>query len=890
MVSKKLKKCKLYPFFVFIILFLNNVGLLAQSSLFSNSDLINSLELYLEVILNESKIGILKFNYFNSKLWITSSDLYSIGFKYPQNLELICLNDIKNIEVKFDSYNQSVSILAPVSMLNLDKIKIGANISHKKLNIQNSNGAVFNYDFSILGGEEKVFNSYSELVLFNKNGIFTSDFIGYYNFNKNYQDSNNYFRRLNTSWRSSFPNKNLYFVIGDTQTSSLSLSSPLRIGGFRIGTDYSITPYESISSFQQFSSLVNLPSQVDLYVNGKKDYSTYIPAGEFDLNYQPSFNGLGDAKLIMTDINGKVITENFIFYSDPLLFKKGVFDWSFEAGYLRKNYAIKSFNYLSSPLVTQTLKYGVTNNLTVGSHVELTSKLLNGGFGTNLATLAGTFSSEVAFSKNLKDENKKGVMYNLGYRFIYDNFNFGVFGTKQNGEYSNLSSYFNEQTLERIFNISTGLGFERFGYFGFSYVHNKYSKGDKSRFYSLSWFKVLNNSIYLNLGGYKSFNEDDSKSVAFLTLTIPLGNNTSLSSNINQIYGKNSSQISASHFAFVENEIGWNVSASKPDEYYSGNINYINKYAKFYSGFSSVPNSNNIYGGLAGSLVLMENDLFVSKPIQNGFAVVSTSGFSDIPIKLQNNFMGNSDKNGLFLVSSLKGYEDNLISIDPVNLPVDVKVNQISKNVVIPNNMGTKVNFDIYKVKSAIIELVDANSNYVPAGLTVTLNSQSTIVGFDGIVYFEDLEDENLLTINYSDEECSLIIDYPITSESILKIGPLVCDINFQEDEQAKSKSQDIDIKPMDEKVKESKQQPINQEISKGVYIQVASVVKFDANSAVVKKLLANNYKYTLYNTVISGVNYTKILVGPYENELNYKKSLNDIKINFNEQAYKFII
>lgn len=54
---------------------------------------------------------------------------------------------------------------------------------------------------------------------------------------------------------------------------------------------------------------------------------------------------------------------------------------------------------------------------------------------------------------------------------------------------------------------------------------------------------------------------------------------------------------------------------------------------------------------------MMGGGLFAAREISNGFAVVSTDGIPDVPIKLQNNVIGSSDDNGLLLVTSLNSYQ-----------------------------------------------------------------------------------------------------------------------------------------------------------------------------------------------------------------------------------------
>jgi DedD protein len=84
--------------------------------------------------------------------------------------------------------------------------------------------------------------------------------------------------------------------------------------------------------------------------------------------------------------------------------------------------------------------------------------------------------------------------------------------------------------------------------------------------------------------------------------------------------------------------------------------------------------------------------------------------------------------------------------------------------------------------------------------------------------------------------------------------------------------------------------QTVSSNTQKGTYIQIASATKLDLNSPLLKDLQAKGYKYTLYDTKINGVNYTKVLIGPYKTEADYQKALIDARKNLHEQAYRFTV
>jgi outer membrane usher protein len=55
----------------------------------------------------------------------------------------------------------------------------------------------------------------------------------------------------------------------------------------------------------------------------------------------------------------------------------------------------------------------------------------------------------------------------------------------------------------------------------------------------------------------------------------------------------------------------------------------------------------------------------------------------DIPVYLENQVVAHTDQGGRALVSNVRPYEENHISIDPLTLPMEATVNEIEKTVVL---------------------------------------------------------------------------------------------------------------------------------------------------------------------------------------------------------------
>ncbi len=83
-------------------------------------------------------------------------------------------------------------------------------------------------------------------------------------------------------------------------------------GACWFGTDFALQPYRITAPLPAFFGSATLPSDVELYVNGVRQYSGNVPAGPFQLNTIPNISGAGNAQVVLTDAAlGRATTLNF---------------------------------------------------------------------------------------------------------------------------------------------------------------------------------------------------------------------------------------------------------------------------------------------------------------------------------------------------------------------------------------------------------------------------------------------------------------------------------------------------------------------------------------------------------------------------------------------------
>ena len=763
---------------------------LAQLNLNSDhTDNMDGVDLYLDVTLNGSSAGLTHFKYDRNQLWASIDALKQLGFILPAGItDPVKLSSLTSVKIDYNARQQTVSIIAPLNMLNLSTTVVNTR-DIRRPQPTAAPGILLNYNLYGSRSENNSTNlsAFTEVRAFNANGVVSSTALTtsnrLANNDNSSQDWNNRTVRLDTSWSKSFPDKLLTVSAGDILTGSLSWSRSTRLGGLQFGSNFDLQPYMTTTPLPSFFGSATLPSEVELYINGLKQYSGDVPAGPFEINTAPSFSGVGNAQLVLKDALGQNTTLNFTLYDAQRLLQPGLSDWSAELGFVRENYGIKSFDYGNDIAAFGTWRYGVNNRFTAETHAEATDGLSNAGIGGTwlLGDAGGVLSASLAGSKN---GGASGSQYSAGYSWNNNRFNVGINAKGTHGEYRDVATKYGNAPARRSEQFSTGYNSQSLGSFGLSYNQVSYENEETTKFASAYWSKSFGRNLRLNLNLNQDINDSDNNSV-FLGASFSLDKDIYVNSSVQNTKNRNAFAVDVARSTPSAGGIGWRAQAQhNTGDNSSTNglaeLNYLSPYGEVRAGVSSNNDNYSTFASGSGSLVMMGGGLFPSRQINNSFAVVSTDGIADVPVLLQNNRIGTTNKRGLLLVTPLNAYQANKVSIDPMDLPADLRIEEVSVEATPTDRAGTLVAFNITPARSASVILIDGDRQPIPLGSQVKLSHKkgapSAVVGFVGEVYLEALEEHNILEVlTPSNDVCTASFDYHKQGDDIPLIGPIIC-------------------------------------------------------------------------------------------------------------------
>lgn len=718
----------------------------------------------------------------DGQLYLSKDRAAQLGFSsaFLKNISAdTSLNAYPNVQADYNRSTQSLNITAPLSILDLNTTVIGVQDGARTIATA-SPGVMLNYDLysSYTNKNDLALNSFAELRAFNNLGLLSTSYLWQGQHPHDQPDWQRTTVRMDTTLERSLQDAQITFRLGDTLTNGVSWSRQTRIGGLQVGRNFALQPYQTTTPLPSYFGSAALPSAVELYINGMQQYNGRVPAGPFQLNAMPAVNGAGQAQVVLTDALGRRTVVSFPFYNSAQLLREGLTDWSFETGYVRNNYGYQSFDYSHEPMASGTIRHGFNNFLTGESHIEGSKDVVSGGVGA-IATVGmlGTVSTSWAQSQTQK---QKGSQYTIGYQLQRGIFSLGANTQRSMETYRDVASLYGGAPITHNDSAYTSVDAGKFGNFSLNYAALQQVDQPRYRYGGASWSRIFDHGVTIGLSANQNLDDRSDRSV-YLNLTFSLDKNISVYSSAVRAKGSTTYSAGASRSTPTEADWNWNLQAQKADQQAasaSGQASRRTQYADVNVGVNSAGASQNAYAGASGSIVAMGGGVFASRRIYDGFAVVSTDGIPKVPVKNQNSLVGDTDSRGLLLVPSLQSYQKNKISIDPTNLPVDMRIEHINMNAVPHRGSGLNIKFAMEQVRAASLILRDLNGRNVPMGAQAFLNGSPQSagwVGYDGRLYLEGLKPDNQLVIRSEDSTCTARFSYTAKSDSLPEIGPLPC-------------------------------------------------------------------------------------------------------------------
>ena len=640
-----------------------------------------------------------------------------------------------------------------------------------------------NYDLSYSttatrsGPTLKELGMLSELGFSNAWGVVTSSYAGRNLLGRTTSEGPHGWVRLETTFTRDLPAHNQTLRLGDSSTRAGMWGRSVYFGGVQWGSNFALTPGFISQPLPILSGVSAAPSTVELYINDVLRQVSNVPTGPFAIDNFPALTGGGDARLVVRDLLGRetVITQPF--FTSSQLLAKDLNDWSVEAGRLRLDLGTASGHYAQA-FASGIWRHGFGNELTLESRIEGTRQSQNLGMGVVMG-LPLQILGKAAWVASRDQSLGAGHQWVLGAE--RQSLQSGAYLQVQ-GASINFRQLGQEVTaaptkLQVAGNFSYTTG--KLGTFGFGFA--SVSRYDNPRVSTVS----ANYSI--RVGERSNLSITASRAVAGatgnslgVTLIVPLENNRVTTASATRRSGQQDVYVTAAQTPSPGNAFGWRALGGRQqgEAHAEGGLYYSGRYGSLASDLSSSPSQTALRLGATGGMVLADGHVFVTRRLDDSFAVAEVAGFQNIGIGLGSNVLTHTDEQGVALIPSMSAYQSNSIRIDPRELPVSAEIDSIEQIAVPAWRSGVKVIFPVRTGRAALIKIVFDDGEPAPAGAVVRIegDKEEFYVARRGEAFITGLQPVNRVLLTWNDRQCRFDVTLPTeTKDEIVRLGPLPC-------------------------------------------------------------------------------------------------------------------
>ena len=589
---------------------------------------------------------------------------------------------------------------------------------------------------------------------------------------------------------------------GEISTSGEIFDSiPMR--GMRVFTNESMLPQSARSFSPVIEGIANSNAQILIRQNGNIVYTLNVSAGPFRLENLPSFGSYGDLEVIIREADGTERVMLVPYSSVPMMLKEGQFRYDINVGrYYRKHMVgdHKEPNFFMG-----TLSYGLPHDITMYGGSILAAGYHAGavGVGVSLGKF-GAVAADVTQSRNSSDYSRglkeasgaawrvryektmttTGTTVNLAnYQYITGNY----MSLNDFAEYTGYASnYFLKGRLKSQWQLSLSQSLGDYGnvYLGGSYARYHDDTSDTKTFNVGYNTSIKNIGVGLNYYrnyhklGFADSKDWESSHTMMLNLSIPLhvifGGNVSndivngttvsyqgtMDRNPNGETDYRQSVVMSGYSR--DNNLNWRISqdlGGNQERATDLNVAYTGDYFNADVGYSLRKYMHHYQIGMNGALVFHKTGLTPSTPVYDSAVLVEVPGISGVRVKQA--FDSSTDYFGHGVLTYLRNYSRNEVSIDPATLPNGAVLLDSSSQIVVPTEGAlVRVKYPVRMGQQAVFRLLDSSAQPLPFGTVVRLKSQesdatgvydpfvSGLVGSDGRVYLTGLPDRGTLLID----------------------------------------------------------------------------------------------------------------------------------------------
>ncbi len=653
--------------------------------------------------------------------------------------------------------------------------------------------------------------------------FFTSDSL----YTKNKTDEN--FVRLQSSVTYERRDELQWLVLGDQFANSGDLGSSVNIGGLGFSKVYRLDPYFVTQPAFDLAGSVLYPTQAEIYMDNALVGRQQIAPGTFDLRNIYSYAGQHNVEVVLRDPFGHEQRISYPLYFGTQLLREGLQEYSYNVGFLREDYGLKSDEY-GRAVFSAFHRYGVTSSFNIGARAEGSDGVYNGGLFTAFTLPhVGVFTLSFAESSAHSAQGEHGEHGRAGaLQHVYQ---FGSFSTnislrKYSRDYATVATPPSADMTR--YAASGAVGFTLpFGGISLGYSGTETYNGKNMRITSANYSRGIsrNASFFMTASETRQTGQAQGREKdysIFAGLNLNFDNNTHGALQYTKTAGTETETAQIQKDVPVGEGLGYranlnrSVAAGTNTNSFNPFVQYNGRYG-IYTLDTNIQNSagktTEAYSlSTAGSLVYAGGFFGASRPVSDSFSIVMLDNVANAKVLNNGQEIGTTGPSGSVVVPTLTSYGQNQISVDVKNLPMEYSISGVNKSLSPSLWSGSCVAFDVARMQAVTGTLfanVDGKEiplEYVDITLKVGEKEITAPTGKDGEFYIENALPKEAVeggdqlscrsiaerrkkggkvikpgsyaaSVDYRDMKCVFTIAFPETDEVITDLGQVVCEL-----------------------------------------------------------------------------------------------------------------
>ncbi|SFU20643.1 outer membrane usher protein [Kosakonia arachidis] len=589
-------------------------------------------------------------------------------------------------------------------------------------------------------------------------------------------------------------------VLGDRYTPGDVFDS-ISFRGIMLGTNENMTPYQLRSYSPVITGIARTQARVEVKQRGYTIYSTIVPPGPFSLtDFSTSGDSGGDLQVTVLETDGSPQFFTVPYQTPAIALKENYMKYNFMAGQYRNS----GLDTDKSIMFQGTLMYGLPWDLTLYGGMQYADHYYSSSLGMGISMGSfGALSTDITGShaKRKQSDTEEGVAMRAryskymvstetnftlaAYRYATRGFNsleqvmasYGKDLDSSNNWYSGIQDRIKsqgrmsiQQTMGKLGTLSLNLSANDY----WDCAGNNYSVGLG---YGFTIFNKAQTSFNFNENHYNSCRSSTSRDRLFgMWFSFPLGgwggDNTRASFQMTSESENRNTYTAGLSGSSLNNRFNWDIRQSHRDKQGAGsdtsfvNTGWNGSYGQvgishFYSN-SMRQTSANVNGGA----LLYKNGLVLGQSINDAVSVVEAPGARGVSVMGMNGVK--TDFRGYAINTNLVPYQENLISIDPLNISSDAEITQTDVKVVPTEGAVIPAKFNT-RVGAKGLFKITYHGEVVPLGGVVSVvgkDGNAGIVGRDGEAYLTGLPDSGELSVKWNNGNCKAAYTLPSSGKA----------------------------------------------------------------------------------------------------------------------------